>query len=66
MPNDKDDVLAPEAIAAHLAALPGWTEADGWITLLGQALGRVGGEPHLDPGIGGGEVRVVPGRLGEP
>ncbi|MET7244652.1 4a-hydroxytetrahydrobiopterin dehydratase [Methylobacterium sp. EM32] len=28
----KDDVLEPDAIAAHLADLPAWRHADGWIT----------------------------------
>ncbi|TGD96080.1 4a-hydroxytetrahydrobiopterin dehydratase [Methylobacterium nonmethylotrophicum] len=27
----KDQVLGPDAIAARLADLPGWREADGWI-----------------------------------
>src|SRR5581483_213202 len=33
--------------------------------LVGDALGGVVLEPHLDPGIGGGDVGMVPGRLGE-
>ena len=32
--------------------------------LAGDALGRMRLQAHLDPGVGGGKVRVVPGRLG--